>query len=169
MNLPCKYGMNLHIISPNTKSRKSVPTNVNGIQKTPNRISENAKFNKNTFVMVRIRRFCTNVIMTSAFPTTANNKMIAYNGISSRPLDSQSVHDAVTPPTLPIFGVVIRAATVDETDKLVLVTYWTWCWVSTDESRYSVSLSSSQVTFCKNELNIDVSFNVISVLIDPHR
>lgn len=35
MHSPCKYGINLHISSPKTKSRSSVPTNVNGIQKTP--------------------------------------------------------------------------------------------------------------------------------------
>lgn len=167
LNLPWRKGTNLHMISPNTKSRRSVPTNVNGIQKTPNKISETAKFNKNTFVIVRIRRFCTNVKITSPFPTTANNSIIAYNGISSRPLDNQSIHDVVTAAAAPTFCVVIGPATVDETDKLVFETYCTWCWGITDVSWYSVSLSSNQVTFCKNGINVDVSFNVIA-LIDSH-
>lgn len=155
MHLPCKYGMNLHMSSPNTKSRSSVPTSVKGIQKTPNRISETAKFNKNTFVMVRIRRFWTNVIMTSAFPTIANNKMVAYKGICNRPLDNQSIHDVDA--TLS----TIIAATVVEIDKLLLVTCCTWCWGNTDDSWYSVSLSSVQVTFCKYGNKVAVSFGVI--------
>lgn len=90
--LPCKYGKNLHIISPNTKSRNNEPINVNGMHKTPNKISETAKFNRNTLVMVRIRRFCTNVNITKPLPITANNKIVAYSGICTRPDDSHNTH-----------------------------------------------------------------------------
>lgn len=61
---------------------------VNGIHKTPNKMSETAKFNKNTLVIVRIRLFCTSVKMTSALPVTANNKIVVYSGIWIRPIDS---------------------------------------------------------------------------------
>lgn len=131
MNLPCKYGINLHINSPNTKSRKSVPTSVNGIQKTPNRISETAKFNKNTFVMVRIRRFCTKVMITKAFPTMASNRIVAYNGIWSRPLESQSIHEL--PATVYAIGIVVVAKVV-VTDALLVKCCWIWCCGNTDDS-----------------------------------
>lgn len=65
---------------------------MNGIQNTPNKMSETAKFNRNTLVMVRIRRFCTNVNMTSVLPTRVNNKIVAYNGIWMRALENQSSH-----------------------------------------------------------------------------
>lgn len=89
---PCKYGRSLHIKPPNTKSLSSVPMSVNGIHKTPSKISDTAKFNKNTLVIVRIRRFWTSVNMTSALPVTANNKIVVYSGIWMRPIDS---HDGV--------------------------------------------------------------------------
>lgn len=88
VELPCKYGKHLHIISPKTKSLSNVPINVNGIHNTPSNISDTAKFNKNTFVIVRIRRFCTNVIITRALPITANKRIVAYNGICILPVDN---------------------------------------------------------------------------------
>lgn len=93
--LPCRYGKNLHIISPNTKSLNNEPINVNGIHSTPNKISDTAKFSKNTLVIVRIRRFCTNVSMTSPFPITASNKIVAYNGIWTRPDENHTTHGGV--------------------------------------------------------------------------
>lgn len=74
--LPCRYGRSLHISSPNTKSRSSVPINVMGMHRTPNKISEMAKFSRNTLVMVRIRRFWISVRITNAFPIMANNRMV---------------------------------------------------------------------------------------------
>lgn len=153
--------MNLHIISPNTKSRSNVPTSVNGMQKTPNRISETAKFNKNTFVMVRIRRFCTNVIMTSAFPTMANSKMVAYNGIWRRPLENHSVHELAA-----ARNVVATVVAVVETTMTALLVEnnccWTWCCGNMDDSWWNVSLLSSvQVTFCKYGIKVALSFSVI--------
>lgn len=76
LNLPCKYGKSLHIASPNTKSRSSVPINVMGMHSTPSKISEMAKFNRNTLVMVRIRRFWINVRITNALPIMANNRIV---------------------------------------------------------------------------------------------
>lgn len=155
----------LHIISPNTKSRNNVPTRVKGIQKTPSRISETAKFNKNTFVIVRIRRFCTSVIMTNAFPTMANSKMVAYNGIWSRPLASHSVHDVAAACIVVATVVVVVVVTVDTTMTALFVgkyCCWTWCWGNTDDSWWNVSLLSSvQVTFCKYGIKVAVSFGVI--------
>lgn len=94
-HLPCRYGKNLHIISPNTKSLSNEPINVNGMHSTPSKISENAKFRRNTLVMVRIRRFCTNVRMTSPLPITASNRMVAYNGIWTRPDENHTTHGGV--------------------------------------------------------------------------
>lgn len=91
--IPCKYGKNLHIISPNTKSRSKAPISVNGIQSTPSSMSDTAKFSKNTLVMVRIRRFCTNVMITKKLPTIANKRIVAYKGICTRPDDSHDGTD----------------------------------------------------------------------------
>jgi hypothetical protein len=82
--LPCKYGSNLHIISPNTKSLKIAPTRVNGMQNTPKNKSETAKFNKNKLVIVRIRLFCTRVNITREFPITANKNITEYIGMIRR-------------------------------------------------------------------------------------
>lgn len=38
------------------------------------------KFNRNTFVTVRIRLFCSRVISTSELPTTERKKIAAYRG-----------------------------------------------------------------------------------------
>lgn len=89
--LPCKYGNSLHMSSPNTKSRNNVPISVNGMHSTPSKMSDTAKFSRNTFVIVRIRRFCISVKITSELPTMANNRMVAYSGIWMQPVDS---HDA---------------------------------------------------------------------------
>lgn len=51
-------------------------------------MSDTAKFSKNTLVMVRIRRFCTNVIITKKLPTIASKRIVAYKGICTRPDDS---------------------------------------------------------------------------------
>lgn len=88
-------------------------------------MSETAKFNRNTLVMVRIRRFCTNVIITNEFPTIANNRIVAYNGICKRPLDSQSIHDVVTAGTL--CTAIVVTVVVVEMKKLFCVTYFAWC------------------------------------------
>lgn len=61
---------------------------VNGIHRTPSNMSDTAKFNKNTLVIVRIRRFCTSVNITSALPVTANNRIVVYSGICMRPIDN---------------------------------------------------------------------------------
>lgn len=42
MYLPWKYGISLHMTAPNMKFLKTCPTSVKGIQKTPNRRSDNA-------------------------------------------------------------------------------------------------------------------------------
>lgn len=117
--LPCKYGISLHSTSPNTKSRSCVPINVNGIQNTPNKISETAKFNKNTFVIVRIRRFCTSVIMTNELPTSVSNKIVAYNGIWTRALENQSIHD-ISGGTFDTFAVTVDVAAVAATTAVVV-------------------------------------------------
>jgi hypothetical protein len=45
--------------SPKTKCRSRVPIRVNGMQRTPSRRSETAKFSRNKFVMVLILWFFT--------------------------------------------------------------------------------------------------------------
>lgn len=75
--------------SPKTKSLFRVPTNVNGMQRTPRKRSEMAKLRRNTFVIVRILLFCTSVRITSELPITASRKMTAYNGICTLPWASQ--------------------------------------------------------------------------------
>lgn len=59
------------------------------MQRTPTNRSDMARFSRNTFVMVRIRLFCTSVRITNEFPITARKKIIAYNGICTFPVASQ--------------------------------------------------------------------------------
>lgn len=92
--------------SPKTKSRLSVPTSVKGMQRTPRNRSEMARFSRNTFVIVRIRLFCTSVRMTSEFPITANRKITAYSGICTLPMASQL---AVLLPVEVVVNVVVAA------------------------------------------------------------
>lgn len=94
-NLPCKYGSSLHIISPNMKLRKIVPTNVNGIQNTPKNKSDTARLSKNRLVVVRIRLFCTSVRITREFPTVANRNMIQYRTSSQDAENDEKVRDIV--------------------------------------------------------------------------
>lgn len=95
INSPCRYGSNLHITSPNTKSRSSVPINVIGMHSTPNKMSEMAKFNRNTLVMVRIRRLWINVSMTNAFPMIAQISIKIYKMICIRMVVNHDDNDAV--------------------------------------------------------------------------
>lgn len=62
--------------------RNRTPTNVNGIQKTPNSRSEMAKLSKNIFVTERIERSNVSVIITSKLPTIDNINMIEYGNIN---------------------------------------------------------------------------------------
>lgn len=56
-------------------------------------MSEIAKFNRNTLVMVRIRRFWINVKMTNAFPTIARSKIVMYKMICMRLVVSHDDND----------------------------------------------------------------------------
>lgn len=114
MHLPWKYGNTMHIISPNTKSRSNEPINVNGIQSTPNNISDTAKFSRNKLVMVRIRRFCTSVNMTRPLPITANSKMMEYNGICTRP-DKNHVTQVCVAFAVELRDDRVKSTTVDVT------------------------------------------------------
>lgn len=86
--IPCKYGNSLHINSPNTKSLSNVPISVNGMHRTPSKISEMARLSRNTFVMFRMRRFWINVRMTRELPTMASSRMVAYSDIWMWPVES---------------------------------------------------------------------------------
>lgn len=73
-----------------------------------------------------MRRFRTNVIMTNEFPTIANKRIVAYNGICKRPLDSQSNHDAadvVVVIDCTLWMAIVVTVVVD-TSKLSCVTYF---------------------------------------------
>lgn len=93
-NSPCMNGNTLHMTTPNMKSRSNAPTSVNGMHSTPSRMSDTAKFSRNTFVMVRIRLCCTSVMMTRILPTMASNRIVAYNGIWMRPNEYQDADAA---------------------------------------------------------------------------
>lgn len=73
--------MSLHMAAPSTKFLRMLPTSVVGMQNTPRSKSLTARFSKNTLVTVLILLRCTNVRITSEFPTTAHTKMTAYSKI----------------------------------------------------------------------------------------
>lgn len=73
--IPCKYLMLMHMNSPNRKFCSIMGMIVKGIQKTATSRSLTDKFNRNTFVTVRILLFCISVTITNKFPTTAKINM----------------------------------------------------------------------------------------------
>lgn len=83
--------MATHINSPNTKFLRSSGISVKGIQNTAKSTSLMDRFNRKTFVMVRIRRFWSNVKITKIFPTTDKRKIITYSGIRISPLASKRI------------------------------------------------------------------------------
>lgn len=76
--------MSLQKISPKMKSRSSCPMSVNGMQNTPSSKSETAKFNRNMFVTVRMRRFCSIVSMTSTLPIIPKKKIILQSHTNNK-------------------------------------------------------------------------------------
>lgn len=91
--VPCKYGSSLHISSPNTKSRSRVPISVIGMHSTPSRMSLTAKFKRNTFVMVLIRRLCISVSITNVLPIMASNSIVMYRKICIRMVVNHDSND----------------------------------------------------------------------------
>ena len=66
---------------PKMKFLMSVGISVNGIQNTASNKSLTDRFSRNTLVIVRMRRFCTRVRITSAFPPIDNTKITEYSTI----------------------------------------------------------------------------------------
>ena len=84
--LPWRYRISTHIVLPKIKFLSKVGIRVNGIQKTANSKSDMDRFSRNTFVTVRIRRFCASVTITKVFPITDSRNIKLYNGIRTSPL-----------------------------------------------------------------------------------
>lgn len=83
------YGISLHKRWPKTKSLKSVPTKVNGMQSNPSSKSLMERFKRNRLVTVRIALFLARTIITRMLPPTPSRNIAEYNGICTLPF-SQS-------------------------------------------------------------------------------
>jgi len=78
---------------PNIKFLIRIGIRVKGIQNTASRRSLMARFNRNTFVTVRILVFWTKVRITSIFPTTAKTNITLYTATRTLNETSESVFE----------------------------------------------------------------------------
>ena len=74
--LPWRKGINLQKTCPNMKSRSRAPTSVKGIQNTPSRRSEKARFSRNKLVTVLILESWNSVRITRTLPVMPSRKIV---------------------------------------------------------------------------------------------
>lgn len=120
------YGKNLHMNSPNIKLRRTVPIRVTGMQNTPSSISDIARFRRNRFVIVLMRRFCISVSITRKLPMTARKNIHILKDIWKSPIPYAGF---LIEGLFVAFNVVLRELELEISIILMLIGLFSTSWV----------------------------------------